>query len=662
MTKWAGGRWIILALVGLGAGPGLRAAESVDAYTERITRELAAKDPAAAALFREGNAARDRRAFPEAERLYREVRRLEPGFVHATRRLCGVVLNQGRRGEALTLCREALAAADTPENHEQLLLAILGAGTNGKTEPTVAELQEARAHASLLLKVPDPVGATLFPACQAAIALKDLAMLRSCVERLRVVAPDEVATHYYAWIAAMSDGDVEEARAELERAHRLGLPDEQYAALKAETDNAGSGLKRLLPLVGVVLGAWAAGLVALFGVGLVLSRVALKVAQRPPTVQTGESVGLTARLRSTYRVVLWVGCLYYYLSLPIVLAVVLLLGGGLIYLSFAFGHVPVKLVALIAIVMLVTVWATLKSVFVRPSDADPGDRLEEGRHPRLRQVLGEVARQIGTRPVDNVYMTPGTELAVTERGGLLKQVRGASERCLILGVGVLDGMKKGPFKAVLAHEYGHFSNRDTAGGGFALAVRRSWLTMAYALAAGGAATWYNPAWLFLRGFSLVFLRISQGASRLQEIMADRWAAFAYGAAAFEQGLRHVVERSVRFQAHASSTLQEVVDGKLGLANLYVFKPSKGPTEGEIMEAVGKVLAAPPSPYDSHPSPAERFALVHALPMAAAVAAADDGEDAWGLFDGPAVIQCWMTDRIRTNVEKNHGVTIPRGGG
>jgi Zn-dependent protease with chaperone function len=257
-------------------------------------------------------------------------------------------------------------------------------------------------------------------------------------------------------------------------------------------------------------------------------------------------------------------------------------------------------------------------------------------------------------------MTPGTDFAVTERGGMLKQLRGTSERCLIVGAGVLDGMRMGPFRAILAHEYGHFSNRDTAGGGFALAVRRSLLTMAQSLAQGGAATWYNPAWLFLYGFNLIFLRISQGASRLQEIMADRWAAFAYGAKAFEQGLRHVVERSIRFQAHANATLQEVVDGKMALANLYSYKPSKAPAEREIVEAVGEAIHAKPSPYDSHPSPVERFALVNALRTDEARHSAHAEQDAWGLFEDPAGIQCWMTDRIRTNVERNHGVVIPQG--
>ena len=39
---------------------------------------------------------------------------------------------------------------------------------------------------------------------------------------------------------------------------------------------------------------------------------------------------------------------------------------------------------------------------------------------------------------------------------MLKQMKGDQERCLILGIGALDGMKMRPFRAILAHECGHF--------------------------------------------------------------------------------------------------------------------------------------------------------------------------------------------------------------
>jgi Peptidase family M48 len=249
--------------------------------------------------------------------------------------------------------------------------------------------------------------------------------------------------------------------------------------------------------------------------------------------------------------------------------------------------------------------------------------------------------------VDNVYLTPGTELAVMERGGMGRQLRGGAERCLILGVGVLEGLKIGPFKAVLAHEYGHFTNRDTAGGGLALAVRRSLVTMARGLAESGAAAWYNPAWLFLNGFFRVFLRISQGASRLQEILADRWAAFTYGSKAFEDGLRHVIEQSVRFDARAGATLQEMAAHPV--PNLYQHEPATPVAPVEIDKAIRNALNHPASPYDSHPAPTERSRWVRALNAKGTVQSADDTNEAWTLFESRAVVEERMTSRVHAMV-------------
>ena len=81
----------------------------------------------------------------------------------------------------------------------------------------------------------------------------------------------------------------------------------------------------------------------------------------------------------------------------------------------------------------------------------------------------------------------------------------------------LDGMQVGWLRSILAHEYGHFRNQDTAGGTFALAARRSMMSLVIRLAESGTAGWFNPAWWFARAYLAVFLRVSLGASRLQEI-------------------------------------------------------------------------------------------------------------------------------------------------
>jgi hypothetical protein len=275
----------------------------------------------------------------------------------------------------------------------------------------------------------------------------------------------------------------------------------------------------------------------------------------------------------------------------------------------------------------------------------------------LKKVLEEVAMKIGTRPVDNVYLTPGTDVAVYERGSLLREIRGTRERCLILGAGVLPGFRIRAFKAVLGHEYGHFSNRDTAGGRFALAVRNSLLKTGYNLARGGAAAWYNPAWLFVNGFYRIFLRISQGASRLQEALADRWAAIAYGAASFEEGLRHVIGESVRFDAHVGATLKEVVEEKRALANLYEFDPKGGTDPESIEKAIRESLEREPSAYDSHPAPAERFRWVSAIGAKGVAPSVDDEQEVWTLFNNRPALERAMTAEVRKNVAASYGVHI-----
>jgi Zn-dependent protease with chaperone function len=299
----------------------------------------------------------------------------------------------------------------------------------------------------------------------------------------------------------------------------------------------------------------------------------------------------------------------------------------------------------------------VKSFFVRRDDSDPGVPLDLAKHPGLWSLLDEVAGHLPTRPVQKVYMTPGTDLAVMERGGLLKQLRGKSERCLILGAGVLDGMRIRHLKGVLAHEYGHFVNEDTAGGGFSFAVRRSLFALAIGLARGGAATWYNPAWLFVYGFHWVFTRISHGASRLQEVLADRWAAFTYGSEAFERGLVHVIGRSVRFNAHAGASLKEVVENRRPLPNLYVYRPSSPVEEGELSSAIEAELNAKPSPLDSHPSPSDRIAWVRRLQAAGRPATPDDQAEAWSLFSDRAELEREMTKEIRDGLLVNQGIAI-----
>jgi Zn-dependent protease with chaperone function len=50
---------------------------------------------------------------------------------------------------------------------------------------------------------------------------------------------------------------------------------------------------------------------------------------------------------------------------------------------------------------------------------------------------------------------------VLQRGSLIHQLQDRGERVLILGMASLNDLSQGQLRAILAHEYGHFTNRDT---------------------------------------------------------------------------------------------------------------------------------------------------------------------------------------------------------
>ncbi len=244
---------------------------------------------------------------------------------------------------------------------------------------------------------------------------------------------------------------------------------------------------------------------------------------------------------------------------------------------------------------------------------------------------------------------------------MLATARGRGERCLIMGAGLLRGLRVGSLKGVLAHELGHFKNEDTAGGALSLAVRRSMMQMLIALIQNGAAAVYNPAWQFATRYHQIFLRISQGASRLQEVLADRWAVSAYGSKPFVDGFEHVIARSIEHDARVQTTLKEVIDKNLPLLNLFTHVPAEAVAEDDLAAQQREALEREADPYDSHPSPKDRIKAALALAVEHAPEEGDE-DDAWQLFEDREALEQRLTDRVCEAVAENHAVVIRRTAG
>lgn len=140
----------------------------------------------------------------------------------------------------------------------------------------------------------------------------------------------------------------------------------------------------------------------------------------------------------------------------------------------------------------------------------------------------------------------------------------------------------------------------------ALRVNQDMIKFAYAMAHAGQAVWWNIAFQFLRLYHFLFRRISHGATRLQEVLADRIAAQIYGAQPFEEGLRHVVRRQIEFQYLAGKEIQEALKSGRTLQNVYALEMQQ---EKTLEDAIGNALNRQTSEDDTHPSPVDRFRLV-----------------------------------------------------
>jgi hypothetical protein len=120
----------------------------------------------------------------------------------------------------------------------------------------------------------------------------------------------------------------------------------------------------------------------------------------------------------------------------------------------------------------------------------------------------------------------------------------------------------------------------TLGDAMALRVNQDMMRFAIAMAYAGQAVWWNIAFQFLRVYDFLFRRISFGATRLK----DRAAVRLCGSGPFEEGLRHVIGRSIEFNHFTDKEINEAVRSGRALRNVYALEPDQEKAVDEILRA------------------------------------------------------------------------------
>ena len=569
---------------------------------------------------------------------YEKVLQLAPDFPPALRRLGAAYAYLGDFTQAESLSLKALQIQDSEENISSLANVFLMEGTPKSYQDALNLLSSA-----IVIYSADIGLREMYVVAAANIPDEDA--LRAGITTLLQIDPDNWIGRFYSGLIAAQDGKWELAEKELLRSQELGVPaDIVQSTLKESGIKTQAGFLRSLRYAGYSLAGWVALLGVLFLVGIVLSRITLSAIQRNKGKIQAEASFSEKLVRSIYRIVITITSIYFYLSIPVLILMVLAIVAGSIYFFLSIGTVPLNLALLIPIFGIYTIYAILRSLFSSRKQGDPGMELKQIEATGLWRVLGEVAQKMDTRPVQKVFLSPLAEIGVFERGRFWNRLFGRGERCLILGLGALPEMNQGQLRAILAHEYGHFNQKDTAGGDLANSVTYNILNMAAHLQRLGTATFFNPVWLFINGFYRIFLRITRGASRLQETLADRNATLLFGRQNMLSSLEHIVHQDLLFRARLATEVNAAHTENRNLRNLYTLTVVENSTD--IETNYQKIMQAQTSPYDSHPSMQERRVLIQSL--GTNDIALEDRTPVWELFGDSTGLQ----ERITRNVESN----------
>ena len=169
-----------------------------------------------------------------------------------------------------------------------------------------------------------------------------------------------------------------------------------------------------------------------------------------------------------------------------------------------------------------------------------GMRLERESQPRLFKEVEDIAKAMNQAPPSEVYLVPEVNAWVTEHGG-----RGGSRRIMGLGLPLLAVLDLSQFRAVLAHEFGHYYGGDTKLGPWLYRTRMTIGRTVKGLSERGHSVLQVP----FRKYGELFLRITQKVSRLQELKADELAARHAGVTAMADGLTTIHSGGAAFDLY-----------------------------------------------------------------------------------------------------------------
>jgi Zn-dependent protease with chaperone function len=281
----------------------------------------------------------------------------------------------------------------------------------------------------------------------------------------------------------------------------------------------------------------------------------------------------------------------------------------------------------VALFCVVGAFLILKAIAPRRDRFEPpGPRLAPATQPRLFAEIRRIAEATGQAPPSEVYLVADVNAFVGHRGGLMGV---GSRRVMGIGLPLLQLLTVAELRAVLAHEFGHFDGGDVGLGPWIYSTRSALLRTIEDLHDHSTLLAIPFVW-----YANAFFRATHAVSRHQETKADQLAARVAGPGPAAWGLRVIHDAELPFAAYWHGAVGPLLAAGFAPPLASGFETFlKAPWLDDARKHAEE--AAPPSPYDTHPSLPARLA---ALGPGAPSAARDVGPGALSLLDGVPTLE------------------------
>ncbi|HJR72759.1 MAG TPA: M48 family metalloprotease [Luteimonas sp.] len=262
--------------------------------------------------------------------------------------------------------------------------------------------------------------------------------------------------------------------------------------------------------------------------------------------------------------------------------------------------IPILILGSVGVVMLRAMWLRF--------GAPDGYRLQPGETPELEAEIERLRAAVGAPPLDGIVIDGDLNAMAAQAPRLLGL--GGHRQYLVLGLPVMRLLDREELASVIAHEFGHFGERDGHFTGWIYRVRLSWYRVLNGLAESGS-TIAHLLYGFFKWYVPYFDAYSFALARDKEYQADAAAARAVGAATAGSALLRIELAEQRLRRGFWPQL---------LARAAVQKHPPLQLHGELAQALRQTLRFDPARLqsttkpeadldDTHPSLPQRLAAL-----------------------------------------------------